>query len=75
MNNNRITLVLALAVAFLLGGWIGDETREKPQRPVLTWIARVARWGLWMMVVADEQPQPMPFKAIDADHIDHARSL
>lgn len=74
---NRWTVVLALIVAFMLGGWIGDEARPQPERPVLKFLARVARTGLWLMVLGESpQPQPQYTRTIpDDDHIDHARSL
>lgn len=74
---NRQTIVLALILAFALGGWIGDESRQKPDRPVLKFLAKAARWGLWLMVVAEKAPasEPQYTRSLSPDHIDHQRSL
>jgi hypothetical protein len=74
---NRTSVVLALVVAFLLGGWIGDEARPQPDRPVLRFLAKMARTGLWLMVVGEQPQQPQEYTraAPDADHVDHMRSL
>lgn len=74
---NYRALVIAVVIAFLAGGYIGDELRPKPDRPVLRFLAKAAKTFLWIMVF-EEPPQPQPpYKAaaLDADQIDHARSL
>jgi hypothetical protein len=76
--NTRIAIVAALIVAFLMGGWIGDEFRPKPDRPVLRFLAKAARMALWIMVVDSSSQQPevqYTRTAPDPDHIDHMRSL
>ena len=75
---NRKTIVLALVLAFAVGGYIGDESRKQPERPVLRFLAKVARWGLWVMVVGDQPKQPEPQytrAAPGPGEIDHLRSL
>ena len=73
----RIAIIAALVVAFLLGGWIGDEVRPKPQRPVLKFLGKAARLGLWLLVAESNEPsEPQYAKThFDPDHIDHMRSL
>lgn len=74
MNNK--TLVLALIVAFLIGGWAGDESRPKPERPVARFIGKIARLGLWLMILGETEPKGEPqYTKASPDHIDHARSL
>jgi hypothetical protein len=74
---NRLAIVLALILAFALGGWIGDESRQQPDRPVLKFLAKAARWGLWLMVVGEPAPpqEPKYTRSLSPDHIDHQRSL
>lgn len=73
---NRQTIVLALILAFALGGWIGDEAKPKPDRPVLKFLSQAARWGLWLLVVGEPAPEPQYSRAAPTDdHIDHQRSL
>lgn len=74
MNNK--TLVLALILAFLVGGWAGDESRPKPERPVARWIGKIARLGLWLMVLGETEKSAEPqYTKASPDHIDHMRSL
>jgi hypothetical protein len=75
---NRQTIVLALIIAFALGGWSGDGVKPtpKPDRPVLKFISQAARWGLWLLVVGEPAPEPQYTRAAPTDdHIDHQRSL
>jgi len=74
---NRKSIVLALVIAFAVGGYIGDEFRKEPERPVLKFLAKVARTGLWLMVLGEKPQPPSPAytRAPDPDHIDHGRSL
>jgi hypothetical protein len=57
MTRTHLTI---LAVAFLIGVWIGQSAR-KPQplenRPVLRWIAKAAKNALWVAVFLEE-PHP-----------------
>jgi hypothetical protein len=71
---SKQTLVLAVIIAFALGGWIGDEAKPQPERPVLKFLAKVAKWGLWIMVVGEPTPEPQ-YTRSSPDHIDHQRSL
>lgn len=74
MNNK--TLVLALIVAFLVGGWAGDESRPQPDRPVARFIGKIARLGLWIMVLGETEPKAEPqYTKSSPDSIDHMRSL
>ena len=69
-------MVLALIAAFLIGGWAGDESRPKPDRPVARFIGKIARLGLWILVLGEPQPKAEPqFTKSSPDHIDHMRSL
>jgi hypothetical protein len=47
---------------------------QPPDRPVLRFLVRVAKLGLW---IADTQPQPQPvtYRVMHDDHISHERSL
>lgn len=72
---NKQTIVLAVILAFALGGWIGDEAKPKPDRPVLKFLAKAARWGLWLMVVGEPAPEPPQYTKASPDNIDHKRSL
>lgn len=76
--NHRLILIGALVLAFLMGGWVGDEARKKPERPVLKALMRLAKWGLFVVpFVLDEPDQPPRYNraALGDDHIDHMRSL
>lgn len=77
MMNYR-ALIIAVVIAFLAGGYVGDELKPKPDRPILKFLAKAAKVFMWVMVM-EEPPTPQPARyraaAIDADHIDHARSL
>jgi NADH:ubiquinone oxidoreductase subunit H len=75
--NSRLAIVAALIVAFMLGGWIGDEFRPKPDRPVLRFLAKAARTAMWIMLVESATRETEYTRAAppDPDHIDHARSL
>lgn len=73
---NRKTIVIALVIAFAFGGWIGDESRPKPDRPVARFIGRIARLGMWLMVLGEPQPQQTVTQVSpDSDRLDHMRSL
>jgi hypothetical protein len=76
MNTKHV--LIGLLLAFALGGWIGDELRPKPERPVLQFLARAARMGMWLLIVgepAQSKDQAVQIAAPDSDHINHMRSL
>ena len=67
MKEHQKTIVAAALVAFLVG-WVvgqgaGDSFPWQPEkkRPVITAIARLAKFGLWLMVV-----EPAPEEAAPA---------
>ena len=75
---NRKYVVIALVLAFVLGGWVGDELRPEPDRPVLKFLARAARMGMWLLIVgepAQSKQQAVQIAAPNSDNIDHMRSL
>jgi hypothetical protein len=78
MNVSRKTLIIALLLAFAIGGVVGnDGSNPQPQpRPALKWISRIARLGLWFVALGE----PAPAQAVQHVHrsdseIDHYRSL
>lgn len=72
---------VAIILAAVAGIWVATALKEeffpsKPDRPVLKFLAKVAKFGMWFLFVAEPQPeQPQEFRAVDANHISHARSL
>jgi hypothetical protein len=72
--------LLAAAVGLFVVGWIiGQHSPggtlpwqpEKP-RPVLTALARLAKFGLWLMVVEPVPPDlPQQYARHDPDYISH----
>ena len=68
-------VVLALVLAFAIGGWAGDEMRPEPDRPVLKFLAKAARLGMWLLIVGEPAPKQQAVHAAAPDHIDHMRSL
>jgi hypothetical protein len=73
------TTILALLLAFAIGGMIGGETSPspapKPDRPAGRWIGRIARLGLWFLAIGEPAPmQHQHVGAIDGE-LDHYRSL
>ena len=73
--NQKTTLVLALIAAFLVGGYVGDEMKPKPDRPVLRFLAKAARVALWFAAFSEPPPPPQYGHHPDPDHLDHGRSL
>jgi hypothetical protein len=74
--------LLAAAVGLFVAGWlIGQHSPggslpwqpEKP-RPVMTALARLAKFGLWLLVVEpvpDDLPQDLYLARHDPDYISH----
>lgn len=73
----RAVLLTVCIVAFLIGGYIGRESAppEQPDRPVLRMLVKIARWGLWLAMLAEPEPPQPRYHALDEGHIDHMRSL
>jgi hypothetical protein len=78
MKLSRKTLIIALLLAFAIGGVAANEESAppKPDRPALKWISRIARLGLWFVALGE----PAPVQAVQHIHksdseIDHYRSL
>lgn len=75
---NKKYVLIGLIVAFALGGWAGDELRPQPERPVLKFLARAAKLGMWLLIVgepAQSKDHSLQYAAPDSDHINHMRSL
>ena len=65
-----------LAVGFVLGKGSGGSLpwAPKKERPILTALARVAKLGLWLLVVEpvpDDVPENQYATHVDCDHISH----
>lgn len=75
----KVGIVVAVIAALLIGNIVKEELfPSKPDRPVLKFLAKVARFGMWFLLIAEPQEAPPPaqqFGAVDADHVDHMRSL
>ena len=73
--DHRQTIAAAI-VCLALGWWLATSPESpvrpdpRPDRPVLTFLARVAKLGLWVML-AGEQPQ-QPTSNYIAQHGPHA---
>lgn len=81
MTVDRKTLV-ALVLAAAIGAWASSSAHKpapKPQRPVLSFLAKAARTALWIMMFADstdrQECRPNMACSPGDDCIDHARSL
>lgn len=74
---NYRVIIIAVIVAFLIGGYVGDELRPQPERPFLKFLARAAKVAMWVMIMEEAPQQHQRYQAVsaDADHVDHARSL
>lgn len=63
-------LILALVAAFAVGYWMhgdGSTPQPPPNRPVVRWIAGLAKRLLWVALIAEKPPQ--------ADHAQEARHV
>lgn len=77
-QQKKAGIIIAIIAAWLIGSQIKEELfPSKPDRPVLKFLAKVARFGMWFLVLADaNKPAPdQQYGAVDADHVDHMRSL
>jgi hypothetical protein len=85
--NSRKAMIVGL-VAGLVIGWVAFDggpifTPDKPDRPVLRWVARMAKSMLWVMVFAEPAPRDESAGYAKAVHfapdgtvaVDHARGL
>lgn len=63
-NKTRATLVAGLVVAFAVGFAAASSPyspiKPRPDRPVLRFLASVARTGLWFMMFAEPAPAGEP---------------
>lgn len=67
--DHRVIIVVCLAVA---GGLCLQQISAppaKPERPVLKFVAKVAKLGLWLLVVQDDRPANI--YAARAPHVHH----
>ena len=53
-----IAVLVAVAVTWCAATSDYSPIKPKPDRPVLRFLARVAKLGLWVMWAAEPQPQP-----------------
>jgi len=57
--------VLACVLCAGFGWWLASSPASpvrpepEPQRPVLKFLARIARIGLWVMLAGEQAPQPI----------------
>jgi len=66
--DTRVLIVAGLIVAGGLCFQTLPAPRPKPERPVLRFLAKVAKIGLWVLV-AHHQPAPQTF-AVHTYHVD-----
>jgi hypothetical protein len=53
-----IAVMVAVAVTWCAATSDYSPIKPKPDRPVLRFLAKVAKLGLWVMWAAEPQPQP-----------------
>ena len=53
-----IAVLVAVAVTWCAATSEYSPIKPKPERPVLRFLAKVAKLGLWVMWAAEPQPQP-----------------
>ena len=58
MRKISIAVLVAVAVTWCAATSDYSPIKPKPDRPVLRFLARVAKLGLWVMWAAEPQPQP-----------------
>lgn len=66
---SRVTtrMVIAAVACLALGWYIGQGDTLNPlvphgnRRPILSFLAKIAKTGLWVMLVAEEPPRQEPF--------------
>ena len=60
MNQKTIlACVLCAAAGWWLASSPASPVRPQPQRPVLSFLSRIARLGLWVMLAGEQSPQPI----------------
>ena len=60
MSNRNTVIVIAVVVALWYSSANHQPTPPKPDRPVLSFVARVARLALWLGLYADPPPETTP---------------
>lgn len=85
--SNRRAMVIGLAAGLIIGWVVFDGgpifVPDKPDRPVLRWVARMAKSALWLMVFAEPAPKDTSADYAKAVHLtpdghvalDHARGF
>jgi len=58
MRKISIAVLVAVAVTWCAATSDYSPIKPQPERPVLRFIQRLARVGLWVMWAAEPQPQP-----------------
>lgn len=58
MRKILIAVLVAVAVTWCAATSDYSPIKPQPERPVLRFLAKVARIGLWVMWAAEPQPQP-----------------
>lgn len=57
-------VVAAALVGLAIGWWLTGSSQPAPapanDRPVLRWVAKAARWALWLSLAAESPPEPQP---------------
>lgn len=57
MTPHQRQLAAAVLIALAVGWWVGSPpSKPDPDRPVLKWIAKVAKNLLWVAVFLEEPP-------------------
>jgi hypothetical protein len=70
-DKNVLIVVVALAAAGLFASTLPPARPSKPNRPVLTFLARAAKVGLWFLLVKTPPPHTENVCATGGDH-DHS---
>ena len=58
MRKISIAVLVAVAVTWCAATSDYSPIKPQPERPVLRFLAKVAKLGLWVMWAAEPQPQP-----------------
>jgi len=71
MDKNQRNAVIAGVVCLAVGWWLATSpaspiSPKPPQRPVLHFIAKVAKTFLWVMLAAEKPPQDQQTRLVHA---------